>query len=161
MDILKLAALVVHELHRRKLFIVTVESCTGGGLANAITNVAGASRVMKAGFITYSNDQKIALGVPAGVIERYTVYSLEVAKSMAEAGLKNAMKGDVAVGITGSISRLDLTNPNSERGVIYIAVKYGKKTKSRRVVFEDKGERWKVKERVIGTALKMILDILD
>ena len=74
---------MVRQLHRKGLFIVTVESCTGGGLANALTNVSGASRVMAAGFVTYSNRQKEMLGVPADLIERHTVYSVKVAKSMA------------------------------------------------------------------------------
>ena len=103
-----LAAKVVQELRRRKLFITTVESCTGGGLANAITNIPGASDVIKAGFITYSNEQKIILGVPAELIKRYTVYSSEVAETMAEVGLRTAARSDVGVGITGSISRIDI-----------------------------------------------------
>ncbi len=152
---------MVRQLHRKKLFIVTVESCTGGGLANAITNVAGASRVMAAGFITYSNRQKEMLGVPADLIERHTVYSVEVAKSMAEAGLRNAVRADVGVGITGSISRIDMTNPNSQRGVVYIAVRRGDSGMSKKIVVDDKGRRWEAKERIIEEALRMVLKEID
>lgn len=155
-----LAAKVVRELRRRKLFITTVESCTGGGLANAITNIPGASDVIKAGFITYSNEQKIILGVPAKLIKRYTVYSSEVAESMAVVGLRIAAKSDVGVGITGSISRVDPVNPNSQPGVAYIAVKHGKKINSRKFVFKDVSARWRVKERIIEKALEMILETL-
>lgn len=160
MKLLQLAAQVVQALREQNLFIATVESCTGGGLANAITNIAGASEVIKAGFITYSNEQKIALGVPAEAIERFTVYSLEVAEAMAKAGLRAAAKADIGVGITGSISRVDPANPNSQPGVVYIAVCQGEKTISRKFVFIDEGERWEVKEKAVEAALQMVLEIL-
>lgn len=160
MKLLHLAAQVVQSLREKNLFIVTVESCTGGGLANAVTNIAGASEVMKAGFVTYSNEQKVVLGVPAEVIERFTVYSLEVAEAMARAGIRTAAKADIGVGITGSISRVDPANPNSQPGTVYIAVCQGEKTISRKFVFSDEGERWEVKERAIQEALKMVLEII-
>lgn len=160
MNLLQLAARVVQVLAEKNLFIVTVESCTGGGLANAITNIAGASEVMKAGFITYSNEQKVALGVPVEVIERFTVYSLEVAEAMAKAGLRAAVCADIGVGITGSITRVDPANPNSQPGEVYIAVCQGEKTISRKFVFNDEGERWEVKERAIEAALRMVLEIV-
>lgn len=71
---LGLASQVVNKLRQDGLFITTVESCTGGGLANAITNISGASEVIKGAFVTYSNEQKIALGVPQEIIDKYTVY---------------------------------------------------------------------------------------
>ncbi len=160
MRLLQLATQVVQVLREKNLFIATVESCTGGGLANAITNISGASEVMKAGFITYSNEQKIILGVPAEVIERYTVYSLKVAEAMAKAGLRAAAKADIGVGITGSITRVDPANPNSQPGEVYIAVCQGERTISRKFVFSDEGERWEVKERAIEAALKMVLEIV-
>ena len=159
-SLLRLASQVVQALAEKNLFIATVESCTGGGLTNAITNIAGASEVMKAGFITYSNEQKIALGVPTEVIERFTVYSLEVAEAMAKAGLQAAAKADIGLGITGSITRVDPANPNSQPGEVYIAVCQGEKTISRKFVFKDEGERWEVKERAIEAALKMVLEIV-
>lgn len=162
MKLLQLSAQVVQALREKGLWIVSVESCTGGGLANAITNIAGASEVMKAGFITYSNEQKIVLGVPAEVIEQYTVYSLEVAEAMARAGLRAAVKADIGVGITGSITRVDPANPNSQPGEVYIAVcqGQGEKTISRKFVFSDEGERWEVKEKAVEAALRMVLEIV-
>ena len=159
--LMRLVMLVSQELRLRKLFMTTVESCTGGGLANAMTNIAGASEVIGAGFIVYSIKQMVALGVPAKLIKQHGVYSLEAAESLASVGLKNDKGRSVAVGITGSISRIDPANPNSEPGVVYIAVKFGKKTVSRKAAFEDSGERWEVKERAICEALKMVLDILN
>lgn len=160
-EVLKLSDQVVKTLREKNLFIATVESCTGGGLVDSITNISGASEVMKESFITYSNEAKIKLGIPAKTIDQYTVYSLEVAEAMAEAGLKAAVRAEVGVGITGSISRVDPSNPNSQPGVVYIGVKFGDKTISRKFVFADKGERWEIKEKVIIEALKMILKIIE
>ena len=160
-ELVRLAMWVVQELRVRKLFMVTVESCTGGGLANAITNITGASDVLKAGFIAYSSKQMIALGVPAKLIKkRCGVYSLEVAEAMAGTGLRSDPDAGVGVGITGTISRVDPTNKNSQPGVVYIAVKRGGKTVSKKVVFDDSGERWEAKEQIISAALGMILENL-
>lgn len=156
---LELAAEVVNRLRQGKLFITTVESCTGGGLANAITNISGASEVIKGAFVTYSNEQKIALGVPREIIDEHTVYSLQTAEAMAQIGLAAAVSADVSVGITGSISRADPNNPNSLPGIIYVAVKYKDRTNSQVFNFTE-GERWEIKEKAIGEALKMVLSIL-
>lgn len=158
--ILELSAKVVQVLREKDLFITTVESCTGGGLAYFITNISGASEVMKGARVTYSNEEKVALGVPADVIDRYTVYSVETAVAMAEAGIRVAVRADIGVGITGSISRVDPDNPNSQPGEVYIAVKFGEKIFSRKFVFADEGERWEVKERAIYEALLMVLAVL-
>jgi len=72
---LVLAERVVSELRNKRLYITTVESCTGGALAYYITNIPGASEVLKDAFVTYANEAKIKLGVPSDVIEKYTVYS--------------------------------------------------------------------------------------
>ncbi len=157
---LELATEVVNKLRERQLFITTVESCTGGGLANAITNISGASEIIKGAFITYSNEQKIALGIPKSIIDDHTVYSTQTAEAMAQVGLKLSVKADVAVGITGSISRVDPNNPNSTPGVIYVAVKYQDRTRTQVLRFM-KGERWEIKDGAIAEALRMVLGILE
>lgn len=55
--------------------IATMESCTGGGICNAITNVPGASSIIKFSAVTYSNEYKIKMGVCKEIIDTYTVYS--------------------------------------------------------------------------------------
>jgi len=124
MDALEFLSIkVVEKLQAQGLFLTTIESCTGGGVANAITNVVGASEVMAQAFVTYSNEAKIALGVPARVIEEHTVYSKQTAAAMAWIAIAEAVKADVAIAITGSLSRVDPANDKaSEPGVIYIAV---------------------------------------
>lgn len=157
---MELAGQVVNRLRQKKLFITTVESCTGGALANAITNISGASDVIKGAFVTYSNEQKVALGVPQEIIDRYTVYSIQTAEAMAQVGLKAAVSADVAVGITGSISRVDPNNPNSVPGIIYVAVRFHDHKSSQTFNFME-GERWEIKEKAVGEALKIVLSILN
>lgn len=112
---------LVASLHKEGLFICAVESCTGGALANAISNIPGASEILKDSFITYSTEAKIALGVTKKLIEKHTVYSEEVAVAMATVGLEKSVRADIGVGITGSLSRVDPANPNSIPGEVYIA----------------------------------------
>ncbi len=160
-EIFQLAQQLVTKLKEKNLYVSTVESCTGGGLANAITNISGASEIMKESFITYSNEAKIKLGVPKEIIDKYTVYSEETARAMAVAGLRASIKADIGVGVTGSISRVDPANPNSKPGEVYLGVVYQDKIESKKFVFADEGERYEVKDRAILEALKMVNDIIE
>ena len=74
---------IVQKLIKNKKTIATMESCTGGSLASAITNVEGASAVFKFGAVTYSNDFKIKMGVNKKTIDEYSVYSINTAREMA------------------------------------------------------------------------------
>lgn len=150
---------IVSAMRARGLHITTVESCTGGGLANTLTNILGASEILSEAFVTYSNVAKIRLGVSAEVIDRFTVYSEETAVAMAEAGCR-ASGAEVGVGITGSISRVDPANPNSQPGMVYIAVKFGEKIVSGKFAFTSEGERWEIKECAIAEALAMVEEIV-
>lgn len=158
--IFELANQVIHSLTKKNLFIVTVESCTGGGLANVLTNISGASEVMTSGFITYSTEQKIALGVPAEIITQHSVYSDETAVAMAEAGIRSAVRADIGVGITGSISRVDPVNTNSRPGEVCIAVKFGNWALVKILNLKNESERWEIKDKIIIEALKMVLRVL-
>lgn len=81
--------------------IATAESCTGGLVAAAITEIAGSSDVLQSGFVTYSNDAKIGtLKVSADIIETFGAVSVAVAWAMAQGALA-ASGADVAVAITG------------------------------------------------------------
>ena len=92
---------IVCELKRRGLTLTTAESCTGGLLADRVTDVSGASEVFHEGFVTYSNKAKSELlGVSAELIERHGAVSAEVARAMAE-GAKNRAQADFALALTG------------------------------------------------------------
>ena len=75
---------IIHILQERRETIATMESCTGGGVANAITNCEGASEILKFSAVTYSNEYKIKMGVSSEVIDKYTVYSMETADEMSK-----------------------------------------------------------------------------
>ena len=68
---------IVDKLIEENLTISTMESCTGGGIANEITNISGASSVIMESYVTYCNEAKIKHGVPKEIIDKYTVYSQE------------------------------------------------------------------------------------
>jgi nicotinamide-nucleotide amidase len=92
----------VLELARaRGVTIATAESCTGGLVAAALTDIAGSSDVVDRGFVTYSNEAKQQmLGVSAATLQRHGAVSAETAAAMAQGALKNS-PADLAVAITG------------------------------------------------------------
>jgi nicotinamide-nucleotide amidase len=86
----KAAAHVLDLFRARGLKIATAESCTGGLVAAALTDIAGSSDVVDRGFVTYSNEAKEAmLGVPAATLKRYGAVSAQTAAAMADGALKN------------------------------------------------------------------------
>ncbi|HEX5379233.1 MAG TPA: CinA family protein [Phenylobacterium sp.] len=101
LEIETLARLLIDEARERSLRIVTAESCTGGLVAAAICNIAGASDVFERGFITYTNRAKQEmLGVPGDLIADLGAVSEPVARMMAEGALENS-NAHLAVAITG------------------------------------------------------------
>jgi nicotinamide-nucleotide amidase len=95
------ASRVLDLFRARGLKLATAESCTGGLVAAALTEIAGSSDVVDRGFVTYSNEAKQAmLGVPAATLKRYGAVSAETAAAMAVGALKNS-PADVSVAITG------------------------------------------------------------
>ena len=86
---------------RQSASIATAESCTGGLVSAAITEVPGSSDIFDRGFVTYSNDAKSRLlGVPDSLIEEFGAVSEEVAKAMAQGALSNSV-ASLAVSVTG------------------------------------------------------------
>ena len=101
-DALRAAANAVLEACRaRGLKIATAESCTGGLVAGALTDIAGSSDVVDRGFVTYSNEAKQQmLGVPAETITKFGAVSRETAEAMARGALGRG-GADIVVAITG------------------------------------------------------------
>lgn len=95
------AAALGKALLARGWLLATAESCTGGGIAAAVTDISGSSRWFERGFVTYSNAAKHEqLGVPAYLVERHGAVSREVAEAMAEGALRRS-RADIAVAVTG------------------------------------------------------------
>jgi len=101
-DELRIAATAVLDACRaRGLKIATAESCTGGLVAGALTEIAGSSDVVDRGFITYSNAAKQQmLGVPADTLRDHGAVSQQTAEAMARGALSKA-KADIVIAITG------------------------------------------------------------
>lgn len=99
-DAVSLEAAVGALLAERGLSLAVAESCTGGLLAQRITDVPGASAWFKAGYVTYANSAKVELGVPAAMLAAHGAVSEPVAAAMAEAARSRA-GADLAVGISG------------------------------------------------------------
>jgi nicotinamide-nucleotide amidase len=95
-----MAASVGSLLKERGMTLAVMESCTGGLLGSAITDVPGSSAYFKGGFITYTNDAKIAYGVDPALIEEHGAVSADVARAMASAARRN-LGADIGIGITG------------------------------------------------------------
>jgi len=101
--------------------ISTMESCTGGGVVDAITSIEGASEVLKFSAVTYSNEYKIKMGVDSEVIDKYSVYSPEVARDMSKK-ISEFASSNYGVGITGKLNRVDKNNPFGKDNVVYISI---------------------------------------
>jgi nicotinamide-nucleotide amidase len=101
LDLARAAARVLDLSRARGLTVATAESCTGGLVAAALTEIAGSSDVVDRGFVTYSNAAKQdMLGVPVGILERHGAVIRETAEAMAKGALAHA-PADLAVAITG------------------------------------------------------------
>lgn len=112
---------IVNNLIEKEQTITTMESCTGGGIANAITNIPGASAVLKESFITYCNEAKIKQGVPEVLIDQYTVYSPEVAVAMAKTA-KEQTSSNIGIGVTGQLGRIDPANPVEKLNTVWYSI---------------------------------------
>lgn len=114
---------IVKELTKRGETIATMESCTGGGVANAITNISGASEVLSFSAVTYSNEYKIKMGVKEDIIEKYSVYSIETAREMA-LHIREFAVSDWGIGITGKLNRIDKNNNYGKDNEVFISIYY-------------------------------------
>jgi len=100
-DLRTAAAAVIAACRARALKVATAESCTGGLVAGALTEIDGASHVVDRGFVTYSNEAKQdMLDVPGEVLARYGAVSRPTAEAMARGALAHSA-ADLAVAITG------------------------------------------------------------
>ena len=138
----------------RKLTIATAESCTGGLVAGALTDIPGSSDVIDRGFVTYSNDAKRAmLGVKATTLATFGAVSKETATAMAIGALEKA-KVDLAVSITG-IAGPGGATPGKPVGLVYLALaRRGQETAVERRQFP--GDRAAVREATVQRALELL-----
>ena len=115
---------ITRNLIKKGLTITTMESATSGQIASLITDRSGSSAVLKGAFVTYCNEAKIMQGVPAEILEKYTVYSRETAAAMAKA-CRKTYRADIGIGVTGTMGNVDPANPEaSVTGQVYFAIDF-------------------------------------
>lgn len=143
-------------LKDKNLKLATAESCTGGLIAAGITEISGSSAVFDRGFVTYSNEAKIAmLGVNPKTLADFGAVSQQTAREMAEGAIKHSL-ADIAVSVTG-IAGPSGGTPDKPVGLVYIglAIK-GKDTLISRQIFE--GNRHAVRTATTGFVVNLIMN---
>lgn len=151
---------IVEKLTSQNKTIATMESCTGGGVANAITNCEGASEILKFSAVTYSNEYKIKMGVDSEVIDKYSVYSIETAREMAQ-NISKFTDSDYGIGITGKLNRVDKYNPFGKDNIVFVSIYDKDNDKYYDMNIEAKlGSRKENKEVIIELIKEKLLTII-
>ena len=151
---------IVEKLTKLNKTISTMESCTGGLLANTITNIEGASEVYKFGVVPYSNEYKIKLGVDKQLIEKYTVYSQEVASNMAHT-IANIANANYGIGITGKLNKPDKNNQFDKDNVVYISIYNSSQKKYyNKKIYLDNDTRENSKKYVVDQVIQQLKQII-
>jgi nicotinamide-nucleotide amidase len=159
-DIGAAAARLLDTCRERGLIVATAESCTGGLVAAALTDIAGSSDVVDRSFVTYSNDAKCEmLGVPPGLLAQFGAVSQETAAAMAEGALDQSL-ADLVVAITGIAGPGGGTDDKPVGLVHFAAAKRGGRRLHREERFGDIG-RAKVREASVALALSMLQELAD
>ncbi len=151
-----LAANLVREFSRHGWMIATAESCTGGMIAAAITDIAGSSAVLDRGFVTYSNEAKQEMiGVSAATLEAHGAVSMQTAIEMADGALQRS-RANFAVSVTG-IAGPDGGSAQKPVGLVHMAMaRQGGETKHRELRL-DGMDRAAVRQATVTEALTVLL----
>jgi len=156
--ITRLARVVAEACLKRRLFVTTAESCTGGGVAEALTRVPGSTRYFERGFVTYGNDAKEdLLGVSHATLLAHGAVSEETAREMARGALERS-KATVAVSITGVAGPTGGT-PEKPVGTVCFAWARGGAVRSETRQFG--GDRESIRRQSVILALEGVMRALD
>ncbi|HVN48538.1 MAG TPA: nicotinamide-nucleotide amidohydrolase family protein, partial [Bacteroidota bacterium] len=140
-------------LAEKKLSLAVAESCTGGLIADRITNISGSSNYFERGIISYSNESKTQeLHVPENLIQQYGAVSKEVAEAMAE-GIRKTSGVNIGISTTGIAGPTGATQ-EKPIGLVWIGYSDAKSTFAIKFIFN--GERRIVKERAAQAALELL-----
>jgi nicotinamide-nucleotide amidase len=151
------ARALVEAARARGWKIATAESCTGGLVGAAITDIVGSSDVFDRGFVTYSYPAKVAmLGVPQALLAAHGAVSEQVARAMAEGALA-ASDADLAIAVTG-VAGPGASEAKPE-GLVYFATATAAGTHAERRDFGPLG-RARVRVRSVEVALELALQAL-
>ena len=151
----RLALAVIEAYRAAGKMLATAESCTGGMIAAALTDMPGSSVAFERGFVTYSNAAKTEqLGVDAALIASNGAVSAEVAAAMAEGALKHA-RAAVAVSVTG-IAGPDGGSADKPVGLVWLGLASAAGTRTERANFT--GDRGDVRRQATERALRLLLE---
>ncbi|MEO1199826.1 MAG: CinA family protein [Pseudomonadota bacterium] len=154
----RLATAVLDAAAAHGIMIATAESCTGGMIAAALTDIAGSSAVVDRGFVTYSNEAKQEmLGVDPNLIDAHGAVSAEVAEAMAQGALARSQAA-LSVAVTGIAGPGGATQAKPV-GLVYLGLADRDGSKLEGVVFPDEG-RAAIRRATVDKALSMILERL-
>lgn len=161
-ELYRLAERTGHYLSAGKLKLVTAESCTGGGLAQCVTDIPGSSLWFECGFVTYSNDSKRRLlGVDASILENFGAVSEQTVRAMATGALSRC-EADVAVAISGVAGPAGGTH-DKPVGTVWLAWEWrGQACRTRKLLL--KGDRLEIRTQAIEAALlglDLFCNVLD
>ena len=159
-NITQLAQHIIEKAQQKKVMIALAESCTGGMIATALTDISGSSAVLDRGFVTYSNQAKIdILGVNNATLAQHGAVSEQTALAMVEGTLNAAPMADLALSVTG-IAGPGGGGPDKPVGLVHFACqrRYSLQTHAKHIF---SGDRHMVRQQAVHTALMMIGDALD
>lgn len=149
---------VIRLLKEKNMTISTMESCTGGGVANAITSIESASDVIKFSAVTYSNEYKIKMGVDKNIIDKYSVYSFETAESMAY-NISKYAGSDIGIGITGKLNRADKNNMFNNDNEVFVSIYFNNEYYNFSLIV-DRETRSENKQLVIDEIINKLEELL-
>ncbi|MBX9872658.1 MAG: CinA family protein [Burkholderiaceae bacterium] len=155
-DALALVEQLAAQLQQRRWMLATAESCTGGLIAGACTDLSGSSNWFERGFVTYSNEAKTELlGVDATLIERHGAVSAEVARAMATGALAHS-HAQVAVAVTGVAGPTGGT-PDKPVGLVWLGFALPDRVLTEKMDFP--GDRAAVRAATVQHALRRLVEL--
>ena len=158
-NITQLAQNIIEKTQQKNVMIALAESCTGGMIAAAITDISGSSAVLDRGFVTYSNQAKIdVLGVSNGTLAQHGAVSEQTARAMVEGTLIAAPMADFALSVTG-IAGPGGGGQDKPVGLVHFACQHRDlpQIHAKHIFY---GDRNMVRQQAVHTALMMIDDAL-
>jgi nicotinamide-nucleotide amidase len=160
LDLARLSARVGRHLLARQLTVATAESCTGGWIAKALTDIAGSSQWFMEGFVTYSNESKVLrLGVPRSVLRGDGAVSEAAVRAMAVGALRRS-GAQLAVAVTG-IAGPGGAVPGKPVGTVWLgwAERQGRAVRVAVQLKHFRGDREAVRRKTVRVALEGLLDL--
>lgn len=146
---------IISSLIEKNISVATAESCTGGKIASAVTDIPGASGIFGYGVVTYSNEAKVKiLGVSQSTLDAHGAVSEETAYEMAK-GLRKLSGADVAVSVTG-IAGPGGGSAEKPVGLVYMGLAVNGEIFVKKNLF--KGDRDEIRRQTVETALCWIAE---